>query len=41
MDDIDLDELNTKYPDKKLLSKDWIDECICLYEIVKRDKYYL
>lgn len=41
MDDVDVDELIEKYPERKLFSKNWIDECICLYEIVKKDKYEL
>lgn len=41
MDSVDVDEIQAKYEDKKLLFKDWIDECICKYELEKKDKYYL
>lgn len=41
MDDVDEDELMEKYPERKFYSKNWIDDCICLYEIVKKDKYAL
>lgn len=41
IDSIDTDELQEHYPNSKLLFKAWIDECICAYELVKKDKYIL
>lgn len=41
MDSVDTDELHEQYPDSKLLFKGWIDECICAYELVQKDKYTL
>ncbi|KAI9473521.1 MAG: hypothetical protein EXX96DRAFT_621171 [Benjaminiella poitrasii] len=36
-----LDELKESYKGKTLISKDWIDACICNFEIVKKDRYIL
>jgi hypothetical protein len=41
MDSVDVDEIQAQYPGKKLLSKDWVDECICKYELERKDKHYL
>lgn len=34
-------DLKRMYPDKTLISKEWIDDCICNYEIVKKETYLL
>ncbi|KAI7904771.1 uncharacterized protein BX663DRAFT_503493 [Cokeromyces recurvatus] len=36
-----LDELHETYKGKRLISKDWIDACICNFEIMKKDDYIL
>lgn len=41
VDSVDTDDLHEQYPNEKLLFKGWIDECICTYELAKKDKYVL
>ncbi|KAG2206500.1 hypothetical protein INT47_008517 [Mucor saturninus] len=41
MDSVDADDLHDQFPGEKLLFKGWIDECICTYELVNKDKYVL
>lgn len=39
----DYDKIGLKrmYSNKTLISKEWIDDCICHYEIVEKEMYLL
>ncbi|KAI8968001.1 hypothetical protein BDF20DRAFT_898309 [Mycotypha africana] len=39
--DEEIAELKNTYPTKYLISHKWVDDCICNYEIIKKDSYLL